>query len=55
MARNILLEPVQRQIDYIRLARFIFSIFFALGAMPYGQHCNGVGMLQTQTWRHAVK
>ena len=42
IARNRLLEQVQRRIDHIRLAGFIFSIFLALGEMPYGQDCNGV-------------
>ena len=48
IARNRLLEPVQRRIDHIRLAEFIFSILLALGEMSYGKHCNGVGMLQAQ-------
>ena len=46
IAYNRLLELVQRRIDHIRLAGFNFSICLALGAMLYGQHCNGVGMLQ---------
>ena len=46
IARNRLLEPVQRRIDFIRLAGLIFPIILALGEMPYDQHCNGVAMLQ---------
>ena len=46
IARNRLLESVQRRIDHVSLAGFIFSIFLTLREMPYGQHCNGVGMLQ---------
>ena len=45
IARNRLLEPIQRRIDHISLAEFNFSIFLTR-EMPYGQHCNGVGMLQ---------
>ena len=39
-ARDKFLEPVglQRRLDQVRLAGFNFSIFLALGAMPYGQH-----------------
>ena len=46
IARNGLLEPVQRRIDHIRLTGFHLSIFLVPGEMTYGQHCNGVGMLQ---------
>ena len=40
IARNRLLQPVQRRIDRIRLAGFNLSIFLALRDMSYGQHCN---------------
>ena len=38
IARTRLLEPAQRRIEHIRLTGFNFSMFLALGEMPYGQH-----------------
>ena len=46
-ASNGLLEPtMQGRTHHIRFAGLNFSMFLTLGAMPQGQRCNGLGLLQ---------